>query len=83
MIKLQKISYQTTLYQSNTIDIKQKIVNKISSIKSRDDLHDGYIWVNGYYRSGTYVNGYYRRNGTYVSGHYRNGCYVSGYWRQI
>lgn len=41
-----------------------------------------YVWVNGHYRSGTYVNGYYRSNGTYVNGHYRSGSYVNGYWRR-
>ena len=72
----------TTLYQSNTIDIKQKTVNEIPSIKSRDETRDGSIWVNEHYRSGTEVEGYYRKDGTYVSGHCRKGCYVSGYWRR-
>lgn len=87
IIKLQKISYQTTLYQSNTIDIKQKTITKTPSIKvcntSNNETRDGYIWVNGYHRSGTYVDGYYRRDGTYVRAHYRNGCNVRGYWRRV
>jgi len=83
MIKLQKKSYLSTLYQSNNIDIKQKELNKTTSIKSYDNTRDGYIWINGHYRSGTYVNGYYRRDGTYVSGHYRNGCYVNGYYKRV
>ena len=86
MIKLQKISYLTTLYQSNTIDIKQKTVTETLSINSRDESHngtrDGYIWIKEHYRSGTFVDGYYRRDGTYVRGHYRKGCKVSGHWRR-
>jgi len=81
-IKLQTVSYLTTLYQSNKIDINQNVSNKIKiESKSKEESHSGNTWVNSHYRSSTYVNGYYRRDGTYVRGHLRSGCDVSGHFR--